>query len=170
MNRLIIIYLIIQIPALTFCQPFTNGWIDYSKQYYKVQITEEGIYRIEVNELLNAGIPTGSINPQGIQLFFQGVEQYIYVEGEGNGVFDAGEYIEFYGKGNDGWLDRVSGLLLRAVDGGHFLCLDVIIVLSGRDKCTIQIYFETFRPRAPPAMSTPSSVLTLPIHLLEPAL
>ena len=40
-------------------------------------------------------------------MYFRGEEQYIYVEGEADGVLDAGDYIEFYGLGNDGWLDTV---------------------------------------------------------------
>ena len=107
MNRLILTSFVLLNSILTFSQNFTNSWIDYGKQYYKFQITEEGIYRIGVNELLGAGIPTGAIDPQGIQLYFRGEEQYIYVEGEADGVLDAGDYIEFYGLGNDGWLDTV---------------------------------------------------------------
>ena len=45
------------------------------------------------------------MTPVPFKLFARGEEQYIHIEGEGDGAFDAGDFIEFYAEHNDGWLD-----------------------------------------------------------------
>ncbi|PCH92476.1 MAG: hypothetical protein COB85_08105 [Bacteroidetes bacterium] len=45
------------------------------------------------------------VNPDNYQIFYKGKEIPIYVHGDGDGSFDAGDYIEFYGERNTGWLD-----------------------------------------------------------------
>ncbi|MEI6122447.1 MAG: C25 family cysteine peptidase [Bacteroidota bacterium] len=90
-----------------FSQPLGNEWISYSQSYYKVYVHENGIYRIGYNALLNAGVPLGSIDARSIQVFNRGVEQYIFVKGENDGMLNSGDYIEFYGERNDGKLDTV---------------------------------------------------------------
>ena len=96
----------IGVTAFAFSQPYNNSWINYSQQYYKFKVAETGIYRIDSTVLANAGIPIATINPQNIQLFARGVEIPLYIEGEGDGVFDGADFIEFYGQYNDGWLDE----------------------------------------------------------------
>ncbi|MBL4594353.1 MAG: hypothetical protein JKX68_11145 [Flavobacteriales bacterium] len=95
------------ITSLAFAQPYNNSWINYSQQYYKFKVAETGIYRIDSTVLVNAGIPLSTINPQNFQLFVRGVEIPIHIEGEGDGVFDGSDFIEFYGQKNDGWLDEI---------------------------------------------------------------
>ena len=92
--------------SVLFAQPYANSWINYSQQYYKFKISETGIYRIDSTTLFNAGIPIASINPQNIQVFAKGVEVPIYIEGEGDNVFNGTDFIEFYGEKNDGWNDE----------------------------------------------------------------
>ena len=86
-------------------QPQSNSWIDYDQSYYKFKISEDGIYRINFQTLLDAGIPLSSLDPRNFQLFARGKEIPIYVKGENDGTFNAVDYIEFYAKANDGWLD-----------------------------------------------------------------
>jgi len=97
--------LLILCPGLSFSQSYWNEWINFSQKYYKIPITQNGIYRIDSLTLANAGIT--SVNPQNFQLFFRGQEQYIYVKGEADGIFNASDYIEFYGQKNDGSLDSI---------------------------------------------------------------
>jgi hypothetical protein len=85
---------------------YGNEWIDYSQRYYFLKVTQEGIYRIDQNTLINSGIPT-NIDPRRFQVFGRGVEIPVYVQGESDGVFDAGDFIEFYAQPNDGWLDSI---------------------------------------------------------------
>lgn len=95
----------------TYCfsqiDPYWNGWIDFSQKYYKIPIAQNGVYRLDSASLANAGIPVTSINPKNFQLFFRGKEQYIYIKGEADGVLNSSDYIEFYGKKNDGELDTM---------------------------------------------------------------
>src|SRR5690349_19187205 len=83
-----------------------NAWINYSQTYYKIKVTQEGIYRIPTNSLLFAGIPVTGMDHRNIQLFHNGQEQYIYIYDANNNLhLDNGDYIEFYGVRNDGSLD-----------------------------------------------------------------
>ncbi|MEM1135325.1 MAG: C25 family cysteine peptidase [Bacteroidota bacterium] len=82
-----------------------NSWINFNQEYFKVAVSEEGIYRITFNELLQVGFPVSTINPQNLQLFYKGEERAIFVFGEADGVFNTNDYIEFYGTRNDGALD-----------------------------------------------------------------
>ncbi len=92
-------------------QNYCNEWISFSsnqpysnQQYFKVSVWRDGIYRITYNDLQAASFPP-SFNPKQLQLFHMGQEQYIHVEGEADGTFDPSDYIEFYGKRNDGSFD-----------------------------------------------------------------
>jgi len=101
-----IILLCFIMPGKSDTKPHGNEWINYSQQYYKITIYEEGIYRINYNTLADAGVPLGTFDPRNFQVFVKGEEQPIYVKNENTGVFEPGDYIEFYAKGNDGWFDR----------------------------------------------------------------
>ena len=88
-----------------FSQPYGNEWIDYSQKYYKIKVAEDGIYRISFSALASSGIDVSKFDPRQFQIFHKGIEQYIYVHGENDGVFNASDYIEFYGMRNRGTLD-----------------------------------------------------------------
>ncbi len=107
-KALVICFLLIASFGLK-AQPFANGWIDYSQKYYKIKVAQNGIYRIDFATLSNAGISVGpgGINPQNLQLFNKGKQQYIYIEGENDGEINNGDFIEFYGEKNDGALDSL---------------------------------------------------------------
>ncbi len=87
--------------------PDPTRWINYSQTYYKIPIAAQGIYRITTAELQQAGVPVGQVDPRAVQLFHRGVEQAVYVEGETDGRFDTGDFLEFYGRGNDGISDSI---------------------------------------------------------------
>ena len=82
----------------SFAPDTSDSWIDYTKQYVKLAVPADGIYRITYNNLLSDyGVNPAALNPQTLRLFEGGKEQPIYVYGEEDGVFDTGDYIEFYG-------------------------------------------------------------------------
>ncbi|MEO5979122.1 MAG: C25 family cysteine peptidase [Chryseolinea sp.] len=81
-----------------------NEWIQFGQSYYKISVAKEGIYRLSQSNLVAAGLPS-SVDPKSIQIFHRGIEQGIFVQGEGDGNLDAGDYVEFYGQRNDGTLD-----------------------------------------------------------------
>ncbi|RAV98325.1 putative type IX secretion system sortase PorU2 [Pseudochryseolinea flava] len=82
-----------------------NEWIDFGQSYYKVQTAQDGLYRLTYNDLQAAGVPVNAIDPTTLRLFHRGVEQAIYVQGENDAQFDAGDFIDFFGQRNDGTLD-----------------------------------------------------------------
>ncbi|MCS6904937.1 MAG: type IX secretion system sortase PorU [Bacteroidia bacterium] len=84
-------------------------------QWYKIGITQSGIYKIDRNFLRKLGLDPASINPKNIQIYGNGggmlpqanhvfrqddlLENAIYVEGEADGIFHENDYILFYAEG-----------------------------------------------------------------------
>jgi len=85
-------------------QGYGNEWIDYSKTYYKIQVSEDGLYRISRKNLESAGIQMSSLQSNNVKMIHNGQEVPVYVHMV-NGV---ASYIEFYGEKNRGGMD--SGL------------------------------------------------------------
>ncbi len=83
----------------------TGNWIDYSREYVKLAIPNDNIYRITYNDLISYGINPTLINPMTFKLFRLGVEQPIFVYGQDDGVFDTTDYIEFYAEKNYSYQD-----------------------------------------------------------------
>ncbi|GAB4338472.1 MAG: hypothetical protein OHK0038_17210 [Flammeovirgaceae bacterium] len=112
--RLLLLFIGFSLVYSLHAQPFNNEWIDPSLKYYKIKVNEEGIYRVTQEDLKAVGFPVDLINPKNLKLYFRGIEQSIHVEGEEDGFFDKGDYIEFYGRKNDGFVDAQ----MYAEDGG----------------------------------------------------
>ncbi len=83
-----------------------NTWINNNQVYFKIKTAKDGLYRITYNDLVEANFPVSIVDPRRLQLFHRGVEQAIFVEGQLDARIDPQDYIEFYGKVNDGTLDR----------------------------------------------------------------
>nr|WP_170178482.1 C25 family cysteine peptidase [Flammeovirga pectinis] len=82
-----------------------NAWRNLvnGKRFYRMEVRDNGIYRLTYSEL---GSEVTSQNPQNFRMFRRGEEIAIHIEGESDGSFDTGDYIEFYGEPNDGETDR----------------------------------------------------------------
>ncbi len=87
---------------------YGNEWIDYSQQYWRFQVAQDRMFRITYDDLVNAGFPVSSINPDQIRIYGRGTEQAIRVVGSNDGTFDPQDYIELYALKNDGWLDALT--------------------------------------------------------------
>jgi hypothetical protein len=98
-----LVFLLLAVNA--FSQTYGNEWINYSQKYFKIPVVKEGIYHIDSLSLARVGINLSAVNPRNFQLFARGKEQYIYIKGEADGVFNAKDTLEFYGQKNDGFLD-----------------------------------------------------------------
>jgi hypothetical protein len=82
---------------LNYAPDDTSGnWIDFSKEYVKLAIPEDGIYRIYYDDLQSYGINVSQVNPVTFKIFRNGVQIPIYVKGENDFSFEAGDYIEFW--------------------------------------------------------------------------
>lgn len=98
---------------ITFCfssviaqTPYGNDWINPTQQYFKIKVAQQGIYRLN-HSTLSQQIPTlGNVNPKNFQLYKNGKEVAIYVQGESDNTFGSADFIEFYGEPNDGTLDK----------------------------------------------------------------
>lgn len=90
--------------ALAAAAQIGNEWIRYDRPYLKVPVARDGLYKVSYSDLLQAGFPTGR-DPVYLQLFHRGQQQAILVQGESDGIFNSSDYIEFYGRKNDGTLD-----------------------------------------------------------------
>ncbi|RYZ30122.1 MAG: hypothetical protein EOO10_03930 [Chitinophagaceae bacterium] len=92
---------------LSFCAEaqivYNNEWIDYSKTYYKFRVGKDGVYRISGATLAAAGL--GSASAQDFQLWRNGVQVPIYTSVV-SGSLSSSDYIEFWGKMNDGKPDK----------------------------------------------------------------
>ncbi len=102
--------LVLHSPENVCAQPFGNEWIQYQQQYFRFRIAEDGMVHISYQAIANALMPFGvqpeNIPPQNMQIWGQGQQQPIWIETGSDGVFNAGDYLEFYARKNDGWFDQ----------------------------------------------------------------
>ncbi len=89
-----------------FAQPYGNEWINYNQQYFKIKTAQDGIFRVSYADLQSVGFPVDNVDPRRIQLFHRGNEIAIHFEGQLDARFDPSDYLEFYGRKNDGTLDE----------------------------------------------------------------
>ncbi|CAN5670362.1 hypothetical protein BH10BAC5_BH10BAC5_14550 [soil metagenome] len=80
------------------------NWITPGKTYLKLQIIDNGIYRINKSDFQNAGISTTTIDPRTVKVLYKGNQLPVFFQGEGDGVFDDLDYFDFYGQRNNGGL------------------------------------------------------------------
>jgi hypothetical protein len=89
--------------------------------WYKIEVTSDGLYKINASTLSSAGINTQNLDPRTIKIFNHSgntlhpntttysenpvgpVETAIYIAGEEDGRLDSQDYILFYGTGAGGW-------------------------------------------------------------------
>jgi hypothetical protein len=66
--------------------------------FYKIETREAGIYQVSYADLDNLGADVGSIDTATFQLFNQSTEVAIKLEDGGDGSFDPGDVLLFYGE------------------------------------------------------------------------
>ena len=80
-----------------------NEWIVKGQDYYKVKITTDGFYRIKSTDFTAAGVNLASYDANKLQVYYRGQEIPVNVSATGTTL----NYVEFYGRRNDGGLDSV---------------------------------------------------------------
>ncbi len=95
--RLLFIFLI-SIFAICQASAQNYNWITPNKVYLKTYISGNGMFRISKNDFINAGVNTSSIDPRTVKVLNAGTQLPIYFSGESDGVFNDGDYFDFYGK------------------------------------------------------------------------
>lgn len=98
--------------------------------WVKFEAPDEGIYKIDYSMLSSYGIDPASVDPRTIKIYNNGgkplpenpsadrpadlMENAIIVTGQDDGKFDQGDYILFYGRGNNFWdYDSTTGTINR---------------------------------------------------------
>src|SRR5690606_24398354 len=72
-----------------------DDWHNPSKNYYKIYLKEEGLYRITYEYLVNAGVPVNSIPVENLELVNYGEYIPLYIKDlDSNNVFNEGDYFE----------------------------------------------------------------------------
>jgi len=90
-----------------------------SGTWYKIAVTKDGIHRIDKSFLESCGINTTNLNPAHIHIYGNGdgklpelnsaprtddlAKNALFVQGEGDGSFDQGDYLLFYAWGPHRW-------------------------------------------------------------------
>ncbi len=115
--RVLLLTFCLTIPILANAQVRGNEWIDYNLEYFKIKTSKDDIHRVSYAALENAGMDLQSVNPQNFKLYHRGQEVAIRVVTGADATFDSGDYIEFYGRRNDGTQD--TELFYRAADQIH---------------------------------------------------
>ncbi|MEP0713283.1 MAG: C25 family cysteine peptidase, partial [Algoriphagus sp.] len=82
-------------------------WYSYDQTYYKIPTASDGIHRVTAATLSGAGINLTGLDPRNIRLYHRGKEVAIYIQGENDGRFDSGDYLDFFGRKNDATLDKL---------------------------------------------------------------
>jgi len=80
-----------------------NSWINYNRTYYKFKVGKSGLCRINQAQLVAAGL--GNTPAEYFQLWRNGEEVRIFTS-VASGPFSNSDYIEFWGKMNDGIPDK----------------------------------------------------------------
>jgi hypothetical protein len=84
---------------------YGNEWVDHDRQYWRFPVYSTGLHRLDSATLAASGFPIASIDPAELMLFGREKQVPLYVQGGEDGVLNAGDFIEFVGRMNDGWID-----------------------------------------------------------------
>ncbi|MCW3104635.1 MAG: hypothetical protein JWO09_3075 [Bacteroidetes bacterium] len=103
---------------------YASNSVLQSGTWYKIATTSNGVYKLSYAFLQGLGVDMASVNPQNLRVYGNGggmlselnsvpraddlVENAIFVQDDGNGSFDSGEYALFYGTGADSWSYNAS--------------------------------------------------------------
>jgi len=83
---------------------YGNEWIDYQKQYHKIKIAEDGMYKVTIPELRSAGLPVDVTPMTMLQLHSFGNDYPMYTSTDGIG--GDSDFILFYGEKHRSQLDK----------------------------------------------------------------
>ncbi|MDR0969292.1 MAG: type IX secretion system sortase PorU [Lentimicrobiaceae bacterium] len=100
--------------------PYTSSSVLAEGEWYKLGVTQKGIYKIAYQDLIDLGIDVATINPKHISIFGNGgaampeanqtyypddlAENAIFISGENDNKFDEEDAILFYGEEPIEWV------------------------------------------------------------------
>jgi len=65
---------------------------------FKILVKADGMYRVDYDDLAGAGINPALYDPRTMRLYHRGREEAVYFSGQEDGIFDPGDYFEFWGQ------------------------------------------------------------------------
>ena len=83
--------------SISTTQSDSSFWFDPAASYIRIPIARDGIYRIAYADLQSRGLLPGIPDFHKLDLFYKGISLPVRTIGEADGVFGAGDAIEFYG-------------------------------------------------------------------------
>lgn len=134
---------------------YGNEWINYGKTYWKFKVGTDGIFRISKGMLDLAGVPSSAAGSDYI-LYRDGKEIPLFVSN--NAAFGPADYIEFFGRGNDGQLDKELYLSAEKYTNDNIsLFNDTAVYFLTVDNSSVHQRYQAIStpiPGTPPAAST----------------
>lgn len=107
--------------------------------------------RVDYPSLVSAGIDPG-LDPRNLQLYHEGREVSISVTGENDGSLDAGDFVEFLGRGSDEpWSEARVYWLVQGTRRGQRISVGPSVISNG---------FGSSAPRSFPDQTSRSDELT----------
>jgi Peptidase family C25 len=82
---------------------YGNEWINYAQSYYKISVSENGVYRLDNASLRASGIPLSNVAANRFRLYNRGREIPMFTTTEG--IMASNDFVEFYGQKNRSELD-----------------------------------------------------------------
>lgn len=98
---------------------FTTNSVLSSGDWFKIAVLNEGVFKLTYEFLNDLGIDIDNVNPNNFKLYGNGgkslpnlnslyrpddlIQNAVHVEGASDGVFDAGDYVLFYGQSPHLW-------------------------------------------------------------------
>jgi hypothetical protein len=73
----------------------------YRSGRYKLLINETGLYKVTHTDLIDAKVPLEQLDTRKLRLINRGQENPVYFKGGEDGIFDPGDYFEFWGVKNE---------------------------------------------------------------------
>ena len=141
-------------------QTYGNEWIDFNKIYLKVKVYQDGIHRVSYSALQQTRIPVQSISPASFKVYAREKEEPIWVSGAEDGSFDFGDYIEFVGLKNNGWLDSLMFSNSADMGNPHYsLVNDTIAYFITWDDSTPGLRYSLETDQEFNAYASPNYVL-----------
>lgn len=107
-------------PKAAGVNDYASSSVLSSGNWYKIAVSQDGIYRLTYDDLESLGMDVNSIDPRRLNIYGNGggmlpqpndvfrhddlQQNAIEVFGESDGSFDQGDYVIFYGKGPHSWV------------------------------------------------------------------
>jgi hypothetical protein len=146
--------------------------------WYKISVTQDGVYKMDKSFLQSLGIDVASLNPQHINIYGNSfgllneannaayvddlIKNSIVVVGESDGTFDEADYIMFYAAGPNRW-DLSGGLFSRK----QHLYSEESVYFIHIDETDAPLRVETLNNNDNPINQTVTSYSYYAIHEYE---